>query len=255
MSALLTGSAHQSGGTERASPACHRFLTSSGQGAAGEPTSVLAPQDGVHRLREPRLRGAPAASRPPPLLSPGPAQPARSPRAAARQPPGAVSAPRARVYPRDASPPTGSAPPRPSGARPAERAGPEWAEPEWADPAVGGRGLLCAGAPSGQPRGAAGCCHLRGLCAGPGAAGVRYAGRGVRVPAPGRLSTRKLRPSFKARSLSLSSSIGPSLSLLLSTCPLDTLHPPFLLSVVGVLPLRCWCRTGRGPGTRVRSPA
>lgn len=207
MSALLTGSAHPSGGTERASPVCHRFLTCPGQGAAGEPTSVLAPQDGVHRLREPRLRGAPAASRPPPLLPPGPAQPARSPRAAARQPPGAVSAPRARVYPRDASPPTGSAPPRPSGARPAERAGPEWAEPEWADPAVGGRGLLCAGAPSGQPRGAAGCCHLRGLCAGPGAAGVRYAGRGVRVPAPGRLSTRKLRPSFKARSLSLSSSI------------------------------------------------
>lgn len=81
-----------------------------GQGAAGEPTSVLVPQDGVRRTGEPRLRGAPAAPARLPSRLRGP----RRPRAAARQPPGAVPAPRARVYPRDSAPPTGPAPPRPS---------------------------------------------------------------------------------------------------------------------------------------------
>lgn len=72
------GSAHPSGGTERASPASHRFVTSSGAGRGRRATSVLAPQDGVRRIGEPRLRGAPAACRPAPLPPPGPAQPARS---------------------------------------------------------------------------------------------------------------------------------------------------------------------------------
>lgn len=48
------------------------------QGAAGEPTSALAPQHGVRRMGEPRLRGAPAASGPAPLPPPGRAQTARS---------------------------------------------------------------------------------------------------------------------------------------------------------------------------------
>lgn len=185
-----------------------------------------------------------------PRLQPG-SPPASGARADRAQPPAslrALSLLHVRVF-THVTLPRPPAPPRPARARLAERAGPGWADPGWAGrpprrrtvgPARRSRGLQ---SPSGPVR-VSWCrwSQVRGSrCASPCPQGTEH--EKAQTFAPGRVHSQGPLP------------FGPGHSLFLGTCPLDTLGPPFLLlSVLGVLPLQCWCRTGRGPGARIRSP-